>query len=156
MTPATKLLKKKAIQFNIYHYQHDTNNTYFGLEAIEKTAIDAHRIYKTLIVQLDNHQLVVAVLPVLLQLNLKRIAKLFKVKKAELADAALAQKTTGYLVGGISPLGQKKQLPTVLDHSVTSFTTIFFSGGKRGLEIELSPFELKNLLNATITDITSH
>ena len=127
----------------------------FGDEAVEKLGLDANQVYKTLLVELTPKELVVCVLPVANQLSLKEVASAFDVKKAVMANKDEAQKVTGYLLGGISPLGQKKLLRTVLDESVNKFETIFVSGGKRGLDIEVIPKDLQNLLKAKIQRITS-
>ncbi len=155
MTPAINLLKKNKCDFKIHKYEHDSDCTNFGDEAVEKLGLDANQVYKTLLVELTPKELVVCVLPVANQLSLKEVATIFGVKKAEMASKDEAQKVTGYLLGGISPLGQKKLLRTVLDESTKSFETIFISGGQRGLDIEVKPKDLEVLLKAKIGKITA-
>ena len=155
MTPAINLLKKNKCDFKIHKYDHDPECTNFGEEAALKFGLDENQVYKTLLVELTPKELVVCVLPVANQLSLKEVASAFDVKKAVMANKDEAQKVTGYLLGGISPLGQKKLLRTVLDESVNKFETIFVSGGKRGLDIEVIPKDLQNLLKAKIQRITS-
>jgi len=153
MTPAINLLKKNKCDFKIHKYDHDPECTNFGEEAALKLGLDENQVYKTLLVELTPKELVVCVLPVANQLSLKEVASAFDVKKAVMANKDEAQKVTGYLLGGISPLGQKKLLRTVLDESVNKFETIFVSGGKRGLDIEVIPKDLQNLLKAKIVKI---
>ena len=155
MTPAIDLLKKNKCDFKIHKYDHDPACTNFGNEAVQKLGLDASQVYKTLLVELTPKQLVVCVLPVENQLSLKDVATAFDVKKTVMANKDEAQKVTGYLLGGISPLGQKKLLKTVLDESVNKFETIFISGGKRGLDIEVKPSDLEKLLKAKIHKIIS-
>ena len=153
MTPAIEMLKKNKCDFKIHKYDPDPACTNFGDEAVVKLGLDASQVYKTLLVELTPKQLVVCVLPVKNQLSLKDVASAFDVKKAVMANKDEAQKVTGYLLGGISPLGQKKLLKTVLDESVNKFETIFISGGKRGLDIEVKPKDLQKLLNSLIYGI---
>ncbi|XOB63346.1 Cys-tRNA(Pro) deacylase [Campylobacterota bacterium DY0563] len=148
MTPAINLLKKNKIKFDIHKYDHDPANTDFGKEAVEKLNLDSNRVFKTLLTQLTPKELVVCVIPVSKMLSLKDVASTFSVKKAQMANKDEAQKVTGYLLGGISPLGQKKRLKTIIEKSAFDFETIYISGGKRGLDIELNPNDLKKLLSA--------
>ncbi|OCH06637.1 Cys-tRNA(Pro) deacylase [Aliivibrio fischeri] len=153
MTPATKLLKKAKIEHQVLEYHHDPKAQAYGLEAAEKLGLNQKEVFKTLVVQVDEKELVVGIIPVAEQLSMKLIAKAVKGKKAKMADPAVVQKTTGYVLGGVSPLGQKKRLKTVIDITAESLETIYVSGGKRGLDIGLAPKDLQQVLNAQFLDI---
>ncbi|MCF7518085.1 MULTISPECIES: Cys-tRNA(Pro) deacylase [Pseudoalteromonas] len=145
MTPAINLLKKKGIKFDVLSYEHEPNQKQFGLEAVEKLNLPAAQVFKTLVVEDNTQNLFVAVVPVSQQLNLKMLAKFAGVKKIEMAPQQAVEKSTGYILGGVSPLGQKKQLKTYIHTSAKSFESIYVSAGKRGLEIALNPKDLMTL-----------
>lgn len=151
MTPAINLAKKKKIKHQIHEYEHDVANESYGLEAAQKMGVDEAQVFKTLVVQLDTSALVVGIIPVSSKLSMKHIAKVAKAKKAVMADKHDVERATGYILGGVSPLGQKKRLATFIDESAKHFPTIFVSGGRRGLEIELSPVDLASLTSGVFT-----
>jgi Cys-tRNA(Pro)/Cys-tRNA(Cys) deacylase len=153
MTPAVNELKKNKISHTLHHYDHDPKHPSYGLEAAEKLGVDPGRVFKTLVLQLDDGRLAVAVLPVSLKLNLKKAAAACGSKKAEMAPKGLVEKSTGYILGGVSPLGQKKRLLTVINSSAAIYPTILVSGGRRGLEIDLSPADLARLTGGRLHDL---
>lgn len=155
MTPAIKQLKRHNVAFETHQYHHDTNASSFGLEAVEKLSLDVEQVFKTLVVCTDMDHLAVAIVPVNVKLNLKAMAKALKVKKIKMADAKRVEASTGYVLGGVSPLGQRKPLLTVIDASAEKLARIYVSGGRRGLEIELSPDDLRTLCRATFANISS-
>lgn len=153
MTPAINAAKKAKIPYTVHQYVHDPTASSYGKEAAEKLGLDEARVFKTLVVELDNGSLAVAVIPVSAMLGLKQLAKAAGAKRAAMADKALVARATGYVLGGVSPLGQKKRLPTFIDSSAASFPTIFVSAGRRGLDIELKPADLAGLTGATLAAI---
>lgn len=154
MTPAVRLLEAKSIAFQLHRYAHDPKAASFGEEAAAKLGVSPERMFKTLIAQVDGATLVMAILPVAARLDLKKLATAADGKKADLAEPKLAEKTTGYVVGGISPLGGRKALSTFLDDSAQRFDTLFISAGQRGLQIEISPADLQALTDAALISLT--
>ncbi|MGR8919801.1 MAG: Cys-tRNA(Pro) deacylase [Gammaproteobacteria bacterium] len=148
MTPAITLLERDGCAYTLREYEHDPNAASYGLEAADKLGLDPKRVFKTLVVELDGRGLAVTIVPVSAQLNLKRAARALGAKRAAMAEPAAAERATGYIKGGISPLGQKKRLPTALDDSALGHETVFVSGGRRGLDLELAPADLVRLTDA--------
>ncbi|RKQ93482.1 Cys-tRNA(Pro)/Cys-tRNA(Cys) deacylase [Solirubrobacter pauli] len=152
-TPATKALERAKVAFVTHTYEHDPKHESYGLEAAERLGLDPGTVFKTLVADLDG-KLTVAIVPVERQLDLKALAAAVKAKKAQMADVKQAERTTGYVAGGISPLGQRKALPTVIDESARAHGTIHVSGGRRGLEVELAPDDLARLTRAAFAPIS--
>lgn len=153
MTPAIKLAKKAQIVFSIHEYQHSSFSDSYGREAAEKLGLPEERVFKTLVVQLDGQKLAVGIIPVNAMLNMKQIARAADAKRAVMADKALVVKTTGYVLGGVSPLGQKRKLPTFLDSSAADFAAIYVSAGRRGLDMELSSEDLIELTGGCYAEL---
>tara|TARA_R110002167_G_scaffold110933_1_gene282126 strand:- start:6151 stop:6624 length:474 start_codon:yes stop_codon:yes gene_type:complete len=153
MTPAINLAKKHKIAHTVHEYSHDPASHSYGLEAVEKLGLNPAQVFKTLVVTQEPKGLAVAVVPVAGQLNLKAMAKALKVKKVVMAAPTDVERSSGYVLGGVSPLGQKRQLPTVVDESAAGFTTIFVSAGRRGLEIELATQDLLGLTSGLLAPI---
>jgi Cys-tRNA(Pro)/Cys-tRNA(Cys) deacylase len=149
MTPAVVAAERAGIPFTLHEYEHDPDADSYGLEAAEKTGVDPARVFKTLVVVQDG-KLSVALVPVAAQLDLRALGK-----RAALAERAAAERATGYVLGGISPLGQRKRLPTLLDESALGFPTIYVSAGRRGLELELDPADLVRLTDGRVARIAS-
>ena len=145
MTPAINLLKREKIAHTVRSYVHDAHAESYGGEAVDKLGLDPAQVFKTLLASTEAHELLVAIVPVAGQLDLKALAEAAGCKKCEMAAADAAQRATGYLVGGISPLGQKKRLRTFLDASAEALPRLHVSAGRRGLEVELAPADLLRL-----------
>jgi Cys-tRNA(Pro)/Cys-tRNA(Cys) deacylase len=151
-TPATVALTAAGIPFAVHAYEHDASAPSFGLEAAEALGVEPERVFKTLLADTDAG-LVVGVVPVDGRLDLKALATAVGAKRAVMADASVAERRTGYVVGGISPIGQKTLLPTVIDETAELFDTVFVSGGRRGLDVELTPADLIAATSATVAPI---
>ena len=153
MTPAINLLKKNNIAHQVHQYSHDAACESYGLEAAVKMGVSEARVFKTLVLNLNNGEIAMGILPVSSLLSMKLVSKAAGAKSAAMADKNTVERSTGYVLGGVSPLGQKKRLKTMIDQSAATHTTIFVSAGRRGLEIELNPEDLKKLTSATYADI---
>jgi len=150
MTPAIEAARAAGIEFSTHEYAHDPHAASYGLEAAEALGVAPARVFKTLLLTLDppGGRLAVGIVPVDRQLDLKAAAKALGAKRAAMADEREAERATGYVVGGISPLGQRRRLTTVLDASALEHPTIYVSGGRRGLELELAPADLQRMTQA--------
>ena len=153
MTPAIIVATNAKIAFRLKQYEHDTTAPAYGLEAVEKLSLDPARVFKTLIFEMPQAGFAVAALPVTHELDLKACARILGAKKAWMAKPAEAERISGYSIGGISPLGHKRQLSLLIDASAQSFDSIFVSAGRRGLEIELAAHDLARLTAARFTDL---
>jgi Cys-tRNA(Pro)/Cys-tRNA(Cys) deacylase len=151
-TPATATLAEQGVPYVLHPYLHDPEASSYGMEAAEKLGFDPRQVFKTLLADVDG-DLVVAVVPVAGQLDLKALAAAVGGKKAVMADPDRAERVTGYVVGGISPIGQKRALPTVLDVTAMEYHSVLVSGGRRGLDIELLPDHLVRVTNARLAPI---
>ncbi|MEH6451082.1 MAG: Cys-tRNA(Pro) deacylase [Oleispira sp.] len=157
MTPAINLAKNKKVKHTVHEYSHDSSavggGESYGQEAADKMGIAPEQVFKTLVIMLETKELVVAIIPVYSMLSMKQIAKAAKAKKAVMANKQDVERSTGYVLGGVSPLGQKKRLRSFIDNTAEDFRTIFVSAGKRGLEIELNPTDLAQLLSAHFSEL---
>jgi Cys-tRNA(Pro)/Cys-tRNA(Cys) deacylase len=153
-TTATIALERAKIPFTLHEYPHDPRHDSYGLEASEALGIPPERVFKTLVAAVDG-SLAIGVVPVHRQLDLKALAAATGGKKAMMAEVAAAERATGYVAGGISPVGQKRRLPVVIDQSALEFGTVFCSGGRRGLEIEIAPAALVMAAGASVAAIAT-
>ena len=153
-TPATALLGKLGIAHSVHAYPHDPRHGSYGLEASEAMGVEPERVFKTLVADVDG-ALTIGVVPVAGQLDLKALAAAAGGKKAAMADVAAAERATGYVAGGISPLGHRRRLAVVVDSSAMGYPTIFCSAGRRGLELELAPADLVRAAGAVVAAITA-
>ena len=153
MTPGINVAKKNKITHKVHEYDYDSSNESYGLEAAKKMGVPEARVFKTLVVSLDSKELAVGVIPVSSMLSMKRIARAAGAKKAAMATQSDVERSTGYVLGGVSPLGQKKRLKTIIDSSAKIHSTVYVSAGRRGLEIELCPDDLKDLVNGLLAEI---
>lgn len=152
MTPAIARLELAGIDFTVHEFEPSGSRAY-GAEAVEALGVPVERVFKTLVVKVDGERLAVAVLPLGCELNLKLLAVAARGKRAAMASAREAERATGYVLGGISPLGQRQEMLTVLDESALDHATLFVSGGRRGLELELRPRDLQSLCRAKVAPI---
>ena len=153
-TTATIALERARIPFSVHEYDHDPRQASYGLEAASALGADPARVFKTLVAEVDG-ALTVGVVPVNRQLDLKALAAAAGGKRAKMAEVADAERATGYVAGGISPLGQRKRLPVIIDTSALASATIYCSAGRRGLEIELAPADLIRAADATVAAIAA-
>lgn len=153
-TPALRVLERAGVTYTLHPYDHVDGAKAYGLEAANNLGVAPERVFKTLLADVDG-DLVVGIVPVAGTLDLKALAKAIGGKRATMADASVAERATGYVVGGISPLGQRRRLPTVLDISAHSHPTIYVSAGRRGLQVELAPADLAKLTDAKLADIAA-
>jgi Cys-tRNA(Pro)/Cys-tRNA(Cys) deacylase len=154
VTPAVRALEAAGVWFAVHEFDESLNARDFGRRAALSLGLDGDQVFKTLLVTGDGAP-AVAIVPVSGQVALKQVGAALGVKRVEMCDPAVAQRVTGYVVGGISPFGQKKRLPTVIDETCELFDTIFVSGGRRGLEVEVRPSDLVALLDAVVADIAA-
>jgi Cys-tRNA(Pro)/Cys-tRNA(Cys) deacylase len=152
-TPAILALRDAGVHFEVHEFVADPAERQFGLAAALALGVEADRVFKTLIATVDDHEHVVGIVPVSGQLSLKELAAAVHGKRAEMCLPETAQRVTGYVVGGISPFGQKRSLPTVIDETCILFDSIFVSGGRRGLDIEITAEDLISVLNAVTAPI---
>jgi len=154
VTPAVNALEAAGIAFTVHEYDHDPASSSFGLEAATALGLDPDRVFKTLLVTADGEQ-AVGIVPVSCSLSLKALGATLGRKRVVMCDPAVAQRVTGYVLGGISPFGQKRSLPTVIDETAELYDTVYVSGGRRGLDLGVAPADLIRLLGALTADIAA-
>lgn len=152
VTPAITQLEAAEVPFTVHEYERGESLHDFGAEAAEKLDLDPDQVFKTLVVTADGDQ-IVAIVPVSCQLGLKAVGRAFGAKRVEMCDPDVAERITGYVRGGISPFGQRRSLPTVIDETASLYDVVYVSGGKRGLDIAVSPADLVRVLDAVVADI---
>ena len=155
VTPAVRALEAAGVPFTVHEYRHDPAARGYGLEAATALGLDPDQVFKTLLVTADSGEHAVAIVPVSCQLSLKAVGGALGRKRVEMCDPAVAQRVTGYVLGGISPFGQRKPLPTVIDETCELYPLVYVSGGRRGLDLGVAPADLIRLLGATAADITT-
>ena len=155
MTPAIRALEAAGIDHEVRPYEHGASDRGYGLEAAAALGVDPDEVFKTLLVDGGDDHLGVTVIPVTCKLSLKRAASALGLKRVEMCDPARAERTTGYVVGGISPFGQRRRLPTVIDESAELYERIYVSGGRRGLDVAVAPGDLIDLLSAGVAALTA-
>lgn len=153
MTPACRALDAAGIEYTLHPYEHDPSSTSYGDEAVQALGVEPDRVFKTLMALLDADELVVAIVPMSNMLDLKALASAMGAKRAAMAPIALAERSSGYVAGGISPFGQRTPRRTAIDEIALVCDTVFVSGGRRGLDVEVSPVDLISFLNATVATL---
>lgn len=155
MTPAIEIMDKAGVAYELHPYDHDPASRSYGLEAADKIGVPAAHVYKTLVVSCQAEGLAVAIVPVSCQLDLKRFAAARGVKRANMAQAPEVTRATGYIPGGVSPLGHKRRLPIIIDRSIDELERVYVSAGKRGLDVSLRPADLIRLAAAELGEIAT-
>jgi Cys-tRNA(Pro)/Cys-tRNA(Cys) deacylase len=155
MTPAIRALESAQIPFTLHPYEHTGEADSYGLEAAAALGVDPDQVFKTLVVRTEAGDLLLALVPVSGKLDLKELARVLGERKVELADPAMAERTTGYVVGGISPVGGRKSLPTLIDETVVLYDRVYVSAGRRGLQMSLAPADLIRITRASTAMISA-
>jgi Cys-tRNA(Pro)/Cys-tRNA(Cys) deacylase len=154
VTPAVRALEAAGVPFTVHEYVHDPATRSYGVEAATSLGLDPEQVFKTLLVTRDTGQHAVAIVPVSCRLSLKAVAAALGAKRVEMCDPSIAQRVTGYVVGGISPFGQRTRLPTVIEETCELYDVVYVSGGRRGLDLGVAPADLVRVLGAITADIS--